>query len=691
MQTDRSSESRHGRLRPEALFAIATLLSPLCAQQTLYGENCQPIPAPNGYPELLVAIPTNPVKMGITAKDVVDTAKKWGRGIDGTRKWMKILAREMAGKRSTVLVQQFLIGKHEITNADYAVYVKKRHPNVRFPFHWWKQESINAVRQKWAKDGRGRFKPKDYWQDNWRDLLTDWEIPKGKETHPVGYITLDDAKRYCSWAGVRLPYEVEWQLALQGPTKKPMRYIWGDKWDSRSSSSLCNLRRRAAGSWTKTRSHYGIDDMLGGVWEYTQSPLTLYPGCMQEFRDLDKTFKKTLKKKERMILPRPVADGRYVVRGGSYTSGGQIQVVMRSSTRRPINDDETVEDIGFRIAKSLRPAFDATMGRASFDYDTDQLGGFELDLPTRLEQRDGTAIVKEYEQRGIERWSIKDGSIAGYHMISFVPVRAIESVDQSKVKTAKDFQKIAANRCGEGATGIPIAVLMSTEAFSVAQGINKWGDLPSGDYTISYRGKGLPRELQIALNDGKSILKRNKGERPKADAKPEPEKADDKKSKKKSSKKSKKKKDEAKQEEKKDPFPILDRFGIADELTIKYPKERPKMLLIQPGNLEIPAKQNVLLWRNSAGNYVAWSEYKPSIRTAGVGQSKPQLKIDMSRNSLTYKGGPQTSRRGQRVEFQIDIKVQEPLGQNTWVTERDPEIKEPKIAPAEVRASPKKK
>lgn len=692
MHIDRSPKRRRpGKLRPAnplvpaSLFAFATLLAPASAQQTLYGENCKPIPAPNGYPQLLVAVPTNAVRMGISAKAVVDTAQKWGRGIDGTRKWMKILAREMAGKKSSVLVQQFLIGQREVTNADYAIYVKKRHPNVRFPFHWWKTESINKARKDWAENGKGRFKPEDYWKDNWRELLTDWEIPKGQENRPVGYVTLEEAKRYCSWAGVRLPYEVEWQLSLQGPTKKPARYLWGEKWDSRSSSGMCNLRRRDAGSWSKTRSHFGLDDMLGGVWEYTQSPLTLYTGCMREFRDLEKAFKKTLKPKDRLVLPRPIADGRYVVRGGSFTSGGQIQVVMRMSTRRPIRDDDTVEDIGFRVAKSLRPAFDATLGRASFDYDTDQLGGFELDLPSRKEQRDGTAIVKEYEQRGIERWSIKDGRIAGYHMISFVPVRALEAIDQAKIKSAKDLQKICKDRCKPGMVGAPISVLMTTEAFSVSQGVNKYADVPAGDYTISYRGKGLPRELEVALNTGKRLLKRNKGERPNMDEKPAPKKE------KKTKKKGKQKKKEAEPEkESKNPFPVLDRYGIADELTAKYPKSKPKTFIIQPGNLEIPAKQNILLWRNSAGNFVAWSEYKPAIRSAGVGQSKAALAVVMARNMLSYSGGPQTSRRGQRIEFQIDIKIKESLGQHTWVTERNPEIKEPKIAPGEVRASPKK-
>ncbi|RKY56186.1 MAG: hypothetical protein DRP89_01895 [Candidatus Neomarinimicrobiota bacterium] len=110
------------------------------------------------------------------------------------------------------------------------------------------------------------YKPK--WP---RNFLKNWHngiYPKGKAKHPVVWVSLEDAKAYAKWAGKRLPTEVEWQKAAQGTDGRT--WPWGNIFDP-TKANIDSRDTKPVGSYPEGTSPYGCLDMIGNVWEWTDS------------------------------------------------------------------------------------------------------------------------------------------------------------------------------------------------------------------------------------------------------------------------------------------------------------------------------------------------------------------------------------------------------------------------------------
>jgi formylglycine-generating enzyme required for sulfatase activity len=142
-------------------------------------------------------------------------------------------------KRDIVLAP-YAMDLTPVTNAQYAEFLKASGHKPK--------ESANFLR-------------------HWRDGAP----PAGWESHPVVYVDLNDARAYARWVGKRLPTEAEWQFAAQGTDGRP--YPWGNQ-APKPQDELCNgfsASTTPVKQFPNGRSPFGIYDLCGNTWEWTES------------------------------------------------------------------------------------------------------------------------------------------------------------------------------------------------------------------------------------------------------------------------------------------------------------------------------------------------------------------------------------------------------------------------------------
>ncbi|MGJ5673530.1 MAG: formylglycine-generating enzyme family protein [Nostochopsis sp.] len=116
---------------------------------------------------------------------------------------------------------------------------------------------------------------------NWRHPEGLGSSIKGRENHPVVHIACEDAEAYAVWAGKTLPTEAQWEFAARGGLEGTA-YAWGDELipDGRMMANFWlgefpwqNLKTHRPGT-TQVALYppngYGLYDMIGNVWEWTQ-------------------------------------------------------------------------------------------------------------------------------------------------------------------------------------------------------------------------------------------------------------------------------------------------------------------------------------------------------------------------------------------------------------------------------------
>jgi len=210
----------------------------------------------------------------------------------------------------TVTVPSFYLDKYEVTNAEYAEFVKAT----------GRKAPINPP----------TVKERSYWVP-WNGN----NPPSGRERWPVVNVSPKDVEAFAAWLskrdGVvyRLPTEEEWEFAARNGAKDSL-FPWGNSWEEGRANINQETNPVDVGSFPRGATQQGIQDMVGNVWEWTSSKSHYYNNRLVE----------------------PDHKNARVVRGGSFFE--KMNSEFYNATDRIWFGDEnsTFPTVGFRLARN---------------------------------------------------------------------------------------------------------------------------------------------------------------------------------------------------------------------------------------------------------------------------------------------------------------------------------------------------
>ncbi len=157
--------------------------------------------------------------------------------------------------RHQALVQPYSLASRPVTNGEFLEFMDAG--GYDNPAHW--------LSDGWATVCRERWSAPLYWQkgdDGSWSVFTAAGLRPVDPAEPVCHVSLYEADAYASWAGARLPSEQEWELFGVSA--------------ARDGTFLDMSRLHPAAPGGQGRDV--PTQMLGGVWEWTSSAYSSYPG-----------------------------------------------------------------------------------------------------------------------------------------------------------------------------------------------------------------------------------------------------------------------------------------------------------------------------------------------------------------------------------------------------------------------------
>jgi formylglycine-generating enzyme required for sulfatase activity len=188
------------------------------------------------------------------------------------------------------------------------------------------------------------------------DELCNIKDPAAHSKHPINCVSWDQASKFCKEHGKRLPTEAEWEFAARGPDGR--KYPWGDEEPTAGYLNACGKECVAwgkkngmtfdamyeaddgfattapVGSFAKGASPFGVNDVVGNVWEWVSD----WYGPYAEGEATNPRGATS-----------PEKNGERVIRGGAWN--GSRASWVRPTFRFKSDPKARSYGVGFRCAK----------------------------------------------------------------------------------------------------------------------------------------------------------------------------------------------------------------------------------------------------------------------------------------------------------------------------------------------------
>ena len=208
---------------------------------------------------------------------------------------------EMPAHKVTIKAS-FWMDRTEVTNEEYAEFVREAH---HAPPDDWNGTKYNYGTEKW----------------------------------PVLNVSLQDVKAFAGWRsqrdGVtyRLPTEEEWEYAARNGEQDNL-YPWGNDWQD-NHAVVKEGTPEKVGSRPEGNNKWGVQDLIGNVWEWTSSKVSAYPG-------------------NDTPIPSATRDWM-VIRGAGYDRNpSDKENPVTSCIRTFVSPENKIPQLGFRLVRSAQ-------------------------------------------------------------------------------------------------------------------------------------------------------------------------------------------------------------------------------------------------------------------------------------------------------------------------------------------------